>query len=143
MSKKLKPKKPKHSVSVNGYTYRWDSDDDEELDALFEAWGKRDWLAWLKQHLRFPFQAKRVEDDHRAYFEEGVARQPFSIGSTMQIVGLSDFNEDLDLDFDGVIVKARDGQEKGEVPLQDLEVVPPDDPNYGPVKEWVVHYANR
>jgi len=94
MPKKLKPKKPKHSVTVNGYTYRWDSDDEDEMDAIFEAWGKRDWLAWLKEHLRFSFQAKRVEDDHRPFFEEGVPRQPFSIGSTMQIVGLSDINED-------------------------------------------------
>ena len=143
MSKKLRPKKHKHSVCVNGYTYRWDSDDEDEMDAIFEEWGNRDWLAWLRQHLCFPFQAKRVEDDDDAYFEEGVAGKPFRLDSKIEVVALSGINEDIDLDFDGVIVEARHEGKKGEVPLQDLEVVPPDDPNYGPVKEWVVHYANR
>ena len=136
-------KKPKHSVTINGYTYRWDSDNDEELDAIFFAWADRDWLTWLKEHLHFPFQAKRVDDDDDAYFEKGVAGQPFRLGSTMTIVGLSEMNEDVDLDFDGVIVDAKHGQRTKDVPLQDLEVVPPDDPNYGPVMEWVVRYANR
>lgn len=143
MSKKTRAKKPKHSVTVNGYTYRWDSTKDQEMNAIFDAWAERDWLAWLKEHLHFPFQAKRVDDDDDAYFKKGVAGQPFRLGSTMTIVGLSDMNDEVDLDFSGVTVDAKHGRRKDAVPLQDLEVVPPDDPNYGPVMEWVVHDANK
>jgi len=58
-----RPERPQHSVTVNGYMYRWDSDDEDEDDAIFEAWESRDWLAWLTEHLRFPFQAQRMEDE--------------------------------------------------------------------------------
>ena len=138
-------KKPKHSVAVNGYTYRWSSDNVDEQDAIFFAWADRDWLAWLKEHLHFPFQAKRVDDDDDAHFEKGVAGQPFRLESTMTVVGLSKTNRDIDLDrdFDGFCVDAVDGSKKASVPLQDLEVVPHDDPNYGPVMEWVFRQANR
>ena len=145
------PRPPEHCVTVNGYTYRWDSDDDDEDDAIFEAWENRDWLAWLSEHLRFPFRAQRREDEEGWGPEdtdkerENAAKTalPFRIGSVVTVTGLPAINEDLDPDFEGILVEAECQGEQGVVELQDFEVVPPDDPNYGPVKEWVVHYANR
>lgn len=145
------PRPPKHSVTVDGYTCRWDRDDEDEDDAIFEAWEDRDWMVWLKQHLRFPFQAQRMEDEEGWGLEDTDEKRetaaktasPFSVGSIVTVTGLSAINEDLDQDFEGVLVEAECQGEHGVVPLQDFEVVPPDDPNYGPVKEWVVHYANR
>ena len=141
MGKEKRVKKPKHSVAVNGYTFRWDSDDDEELDAIFESWEEREWMAWLKKHLRFPFNVRRVEDGSNFHGEE--EGRPFAVGSRMTVQGISEATEDGDLDFGGVLVEVECNGEKGIIPLQDLEVTPPDDPNYGHVKEWVVHYANR
>ena len=68
---------------------------------------------------------------------------PFSVGSIVTVTGFPAINEHLDPDFEGILVEAKCQGEQGVVPLQDFEAVPPDDPNYGPVKEWVVHYANR
>ena len=56
---------------------------------------------------------------------------------------------DFEADFDGVIVEVRGDRRrrckegKGCLPLQDLEVRPKDNPNYWPVREFVVWYANR
>ena len=145
------PRPPKHSVTIDGYTYRWDSDDEDEDDAIFEAWENRDWLAWLKEHLRFPFRAQRMEDEEGWGLEDtdkkretaAKAASPFRLGSIVTVTGLPAINEDIDQDFEGIVVEAECQGEQGVVPLQDFEVVSPDDPNYGPVKEWVVHYANR
>lgn len=68
---------------------------------------------------------------------------PFSVGSIVTVTGFPAINEHMDPDFEGILAEAECQGEQGVVPLQDFEVVPPDDPNYGPVKEWVVHYANR
>lgn len=146
------PRPPKHSVTVDGYTYRWDSDDEDENDAIFEAWENRDWLAWLKQHLRFPFQAQRMEDEEGWEWEDldkelretaAKTTSPFSVGSIVTVTGFPAINEHLDPDFEGILVEAKCQGEQGVVPLRDFEAVPPSDSNYGPVKEWVVHYANR
>jgi len=119
MSKRrARPGKPRHAVNVDGRTYRWDSDDDQEMDRLLEEWAERDWLAWIKEHLRFPFQVRRKDDDDNACFTEGVAGRPFRLGSAMTVTGLSRHQDDLD--FDGVLVDAVCGKEEGVVPLQDL-----------------------
>ena len=141
-------RRPANSVTVNGYTYRWDSDDEQEDDRIFEIWEERDWLTWLGKHLRFPFQAQRMEDDEDWEPEDTDGKRetvapPFSVGSIVTVTRLPAVNEDIDQDFEGILVDAECQGERGVVPLQDFEVVPPDDPNFGPVKEWVVHYANR
>ena len=144
-------RRPRNNVTVDGYTYRWDSDDENEDDAIFEAWENRDWLSWLTEHLRFPFRAQRMEDDEDWGLEDtgkqreigGRTASPFCVGSIVTATRFSAVNEHLDPDFEGIMVEAECQGEQGAVPLQDFEAVPPDDPNYGPVKEWVVHYANR
>ena len=75
------------------------------------------------------------------------ARNPFPVGCEVEVVGIAE--GDFEPDFDGVIVEVR-GDKRGRckesegcLPLQDLKVRPKDNPNYWPVREFVVWYANR
>jgi len=103
-----------------------------------QEWAKRDWMAWLSEHLTFPFTVTRKEDENEAYFEEGDADAAFRLGHTMKAV-------ELEGDFDpvGIIVKVREKRKVGQVPLCDVEVTPKNDKNYWPVREYVVWFANR
>jgi len=136
---------------MNGkhYDASWDQGDEEAWDRKYEEWGSRDWVEWLGANLKFPFRARRMEDMDLDMFapEELHARNPFSTGCEVEVVGIAE--GDFEPDFDGVLVEVH-GQErhrckesKGCLPLQDLEVRPKDNPNYWPVHEFVVWYANR
>ena len=57
----------------------------------------------------------------------------------MLVLGISGF----DTWHDVILVEARQGRFRGDVPLNDLEVVSKNDPNYWPVEEYVVWHANR
>jgi hypothetical protein len=127
--------------------HRWDlseSDDgylpesDEAFEQKLEEWAARDWPAWLAQHLAFPFTVTREEDEDDAYFAKGAAKAPFRLGHQMEVVGLAE--EDVDR---GIMVEVREKKRTGCVPLCDLEVTPETDPNYWPVREYVVWSANR
>ncbi len=132
------------------YDSSWDSDEDvsgEAFDKKYEEWEERDWIKWLKQNLTFPFQAERVEDmdaDPLAP-DESKKKTPFPEGCQVKVTGMSDC--DCDVEFEGVIVDVIvdvigiEGK-KGALPLQELEVRPKSDPNYWPVREFVVWYAN-
>jgi len=52
-------------------------------------------------------------------------------------------DEDSDVEFGGLIGEVKAKGRKGSLPLQDIEVYPKSDPNYWPVREFVVWYANR
>ena len=128
------------------YDSSWDSEEDvygEAFDKKYEEWEKRDWVSWLKENLTFPFQAERVEDLYIDSFapDEVKQRNPFPVGCQVKVVGIADY--DCDVDFEGVIVDVQKEGKKGCLPLQDLEVRPKEDPNYWPVREFVVWYANR
>jgi hypothetical protein len=56
----------------------------------------------------------------------------------MEIVGLDGEDEMM-----GIIVKAKEKGQIGQVPLCDLEVKRKTDRNYWPVREYVVWFANR
>ena len=79
--------------------------------------------------------------------EELHARNPFPVDCQVEVIGIAEGN--FEPDFDGVIVEVRGDRSsgckkrKGLLPLQDLEVQPKDNPNYWPVREFVVWYANR
>ncbi len=131
----------------NTEDHRWDlqeSDDgylpesEDAFEQKMKEWATRDWPVWLVQHLTFPFQATREEDDDDAYFAKGAAKAPFRLGHKMQVVGLAE--EDVDR---GIIVKVREKNRTGHVPLCDLEVTPKTAPNFWPVREYVVWFANR
>jgi hypothetical protein len=131
----------------NADDHRWDlSDGDkgytEECDDVFEAkieeWQARDWPDWLAKNLTFPFSVTREEDDDDAYFEPGAAKGPFRLGHKMDVLELGEDDEDR-----GVMVKVREKRQVDYDPLADLEVKSRTDPNFWPVREYVVWFANR
>jgi len=131
----------------NTEDHRWDlsegedgnlPESDEAFEQKMEEWAARDWPQWLAQQLAFPFTVKREEDEDDAYFAKGAAKAPFRLGHQMQVVGFAE--EDVDR---GIIVLAREKNLTGQVPLCDVEVTPKTDPNFWPVREYVVWFANR
>ena len=126
------------AVDPSPYDDTWDTGDWEGLDRKWPDWEGRDWEAWLRASLSFPFRAKRFEDDDEAYFTEVAWREPFRLGARMLVLGLAGCDPWRDV----ILVEARQGRFRGSVPLSDLEVVSKDDPNYGPLREYVVWHAN-
>lgn len=120
------------------YDSSWDDDDSEEAwEKKYAEWEKRDWLAWLKKNLTFPFTVTR-EEDEKSFSGDYNTRKPFSVGRTMEVLGIED--ED---DLYGVTIKVREGKQVGYVPLCDVEVKPKTDKNFWPVREYVVWFANK
>ena len=101
-------------------------------------WQKRDWREWFKENLSFPFDVKRMEDEDDAYFTDIARHKPFRLGHTFSVLGLG-YEDDLR----GIFVKVKEGGKIGHVPLCDVEVTSKYNPNYWPVKEYVVWFANR
>lgn len=120
------------------YDYSWDEGNSEGAwDRKYAEWRKRDWLSWLNSNLDFPFTVNREEDEDSfsPYYEE---EEPFSIGHTMNVLGIEDEDDHV-----GIVVKVKEGKKTGYVPLCDLEVKPKEDKNFWPVREYVVWFANR
>ena len=136
-------------MSAERYDTSWDQGDEEAWDRKYEEWGSRDWVECLRANLKFPFRARRREGMDRDIFvsEALHARSPFPVGCEVEVVSIVE--GDFEPDFNGVIVEVRGDRNhrckksKSFLPLQDLEVRPKDDPNYWPVREFVVWYANR
>jgi len=118
------------------YDSSWDEGDDELYDEKYAEWEERHWESWLNQKLAIPFEVKRVEDEEG--FSDRRSQKPFGIGHVMKVLSL--FEED---DLYGIIMKVREGRKTGYVPLCDVEVVSRDDPNFWPVREYVVWFANH
>lgn len=121
--------------------HSWDLDEDRDSDAfdeIYAKWEKRDWEKWLNEKLTFPFEAKRMEDDDDAYFTDIAKSQPFRLDHVMEVIAI-----EMEEDLYGIIVKVREGRKAGCVPLCDLEVTSKDNPNYWPVREYVVWFANH
>jgi len=98
-------------------------DPDDEM-ALVEAWEEH-----LEENLSFPFEAEVAE-----YQERG----PLQTGDHVKVKSISEAD-----DHYGVLVEVRRGGEKYVFPLCDLEVIDKQSPNYQPVKDYVVWFANR
>ena len=127
--------------------HRWDLSEgdkgyvpecDEVYEQKFEEWQARDWPDWLAKHLTFQFTVTREEDEDDAYFAPGAAKAPFRLDHKMEVVELAE--EDVDR---GVMVRVREKGQVGCVPLADVTVKPKTDPNFWPVREYVVWFANR
>jgi hypothetical protein len=108
-------------------------------DRKFKNWKRRNWIAWLSKNLSFPVPAKRTEDDDDAYFTDIADREPFRLGHIMEVIGISSEVEPRN----GIMVRVKEGRRKGWVALADLEVISKEDPNYWPVWEYTVWYANQ
>jgi hypothetical protein len=128
----------KEKEMVKDHDVSWDNDDDHDaFEEKYHEWEKRSWKVWLSENLVFPFEVERMEDEDEAYFTDIAKTEPFRIGHKMQISDIK--GED---DLCGIIVKAKEGNKSGYVPLCDLEVTSKDDVNYWPVREYVVWFAN-
>jgi hypothetical protein len=131
----------------NDYDSSWDLEESprgylpknqKRFDKKWEEWEKRNWVKWLNENLSFPFMVMRKEDDDDAYFTDVAKHEPFRLGHTMKVLKIE--GED---DWYGIIVKVREGRRAAHVPLGDVEVVPQTDPNFWPVREYVVWFANN
>jgi len=111
---------------------------DDTFEKKMEEWHGRDWMAWLSNNLTFPFTVVRKEDDDDAYFLKGAARAPLRLGHKFEIIGLAE-----EIDRYGIRGAAREKGKSGSVPLSDVEVTPKTDPNFWPIREYVVWMANR
>lgn len=120
------------------YDSSWDEGNHELWDRKYDEWEERDWENWLHAQLSFPFEVKREEDEDDAFFSDIASRQPFRLGHRMKVLGIED-----DDDHYGILVRVREGKTTGCVPLCDLEVTSRSDPNFWPVREYVVWFANR
>ena len=109
---------------------------EEFYDEKYAEWEERDWELWLNHNLTIPFEAKRVEDE--GGFGSPKSKEPFGIGHIMNVLSIEE-----DDDKYGIIIKVREGRQKGYIPLCDVEVASRDDPNFWPVREYVVWFANR
>lgn len=110
----------------------------DAFERKFEEWSARDWPEWLAKNLTFPFTVSREEDEDDAYFAPGAAKAPFRLGHKMEVLELAE--EDVG---QGVMVKVREKGQFGYVPLANLQVKPRTNPNFWPVREYVIWFANR
>jgi hypothetical protein len=101
-----------------------DGIDPDDETALLHRWEKH-----LKRHLRFPFEAEVAE-----YQERG----PLKSGNRVTVRKIFDVD-----DFYGVIILLTHRRRQYHFPLCDLEVVDENSPNYEPVSDYAVWFANR
>lgn len=95
-----------------------------DMMAMLDAWEEH-----LDEKLRFPFEAEVSEWQDRG---------PLRAGDRVMVKGIT-----LVDDLYGIIVAVRRGRERFDFPLCDLEVTDQDSPNYQPVKDYAVWFANR
>lgn len=98
-------------------------DPDDEM-ALLHRWEK-----YLRRHLRFPFEAEIAE-----YQERG----PLQSGDRVTVRKIFDVD-----DLHGIIVLLTHRRREYHFPLCDLEVVDESSPNYEPVMDYAIWFANR
>ncbi len=86
------------------------------------------WKEYLEENLTFPFEAKVHERQDRG---------PLHSGDKVSVKKITMIE-----DLYGVIVELRRGRKKYAFPLCDLEAIPKDSPNYQPIKDYAVWFAN-
>lgn len=90
----------------------------------FKAWEK-----YLKEKLTFPFEAEVSEhQDHG----------PIRIGERVSVLGIEIVDDSY-----GIIVSIKTKRGRYDFPLCDLEALPKTSPNYQPLNDYVVWFANR
>ena len=108
--------------------------DDEEDKHIYKAIGHAEdpleaWNDHLTEVLTFPFNAE---------VEEPQDRDPIKCGDKVKVHNIDDADEHY-----GLIVNITRGRECFVFPLCDLEVLDKTSPNYTPVKDYCVWFANR
>ncbi len=112
---------------------------EEAYDKKYQEWKTRNWARWLNENLSFPFTVKRKDDEDDAYFTDIAKHEPFRLGHIMEVLGVKEGGNSRY----GIMAKVREKSRVGYVPLFDLEVTPKSDPNFWPVREYVVWDANK
>ena len=107
---------------------------DKEGERIFEVIADADdevetWARHLEQVLVFPFEAKVSEPQ-----DEG----PLDDGDEVQVHGITEADEHY-----GILVDVTCWQQRFVFPLCDLTVQQRKSPNYTPVKDYCVWFANR
>ena len=69
-------------------------DDEDAYERKYQEWMERDWIPWLKEHLSFPFQIERMEDEDDAYFTDVAKHKPFRLGHIMEVIGIESEEDD-------------------------------------------------
>ena len=128
----MNTEKPSNSI----YDSSWDEDNEELYDEKYSEWEDRDWESWLNKKLTFPFEVKREEDEEG--YSGKKSKALFGVGHTMEVLSIEE-----DDDKYGIIVKVREMGKTGYVPLCDVEVTSRVNPNFWPVREYVVWFANH
>lgn len=90
----------------------------------FKAWEK-----YLKANLTFPFEAEVSEPQERG---------PIRTSERVSVLGIEIIDDSY-----GIIVSLRTKRGHYDFPLCDLEAIPNTSPNYQPVKDYAVWFANR
>jgi len=112
--------------------------DEDAFGKIYAEWIKRSWEPWLRSNIKFPFPVERMEDEDDAYFTDIAKSEPFRLGHVMEAIDI-----EMEDDHYGVILKVREGNRVGYVPLCDVEVTSKENRNFWPVREYVVWFANR
>lgn len=90
----------------------------------FKAWEKH-----LKEKLTFPFDAEVSEHQERG---------PIRIGERVSVLGIEIVDDSY-----GIIVSIKTKRGYYDFPFCDLEAIPDTSPNYRPLNDYVVWFANR
>ena len=90
----------------------------------FKAWEK-----YLKANLTFPFEAKVSESQERG---------PIRTGERVSVLDIEIVDDSY-----GIIVSIKTKRGHYDFPLCDLEALPDTSPNYQPLNDYVVWFANR
>ena len=117
------------------YDFSWDGDNEELFDEKYSEWERRNWESWLGENVTFPFEVKRVEDERG--WSGAKSKELFGLGHIMNVLSI-----EKDDDLHGIIIKVRESGKLGYVPLCDVEVTSRADPNFWPVREYAVWFAN-
>jgi len=87
------------------------------------------WEEYLKANLTFPFEAEVSELQERG---------PIRAGERVSVLGLEIVDDSY-----GIIVSIKTQRGRYDFPLCDLEALPDTSPNYRPLNDYVVWFANR
>lgn len=114
--------------------YQWTGSDDDEDRRIYAVVADADdpdeaWNEYLTKKLVFPFEAMVSENQ-----DEG----PLDYGDVVQVHGLDEID-----DLCGILVKVSQGRRRFVFPLCDLNATDEKSPNYTPVKDYCVWFANR
>jgi hypothetical protein len=98
--------------------------DPDDEDACLEAWFNH-----FEKTLTFPFDAILAESEHYG---------PIRTGDTVRVIALNEVFEDY-----GILVDVKKERRTYQLPLADLEVKDKHAPQYQPVMDYAVWFANR